>query len=386
MNKKTILLVSLVFVLLAFSASGALTERYVTVTGAGAHDGSFGGEWTLAEALTNAVAGDRCNVLKGAYSSGADSVTNAGTTQAAIIFRGYNSVIGDLVGARITDNGPLITTNYPVITLTGLLTPNVFVYFEAIKFIASLPSDMIGVGGSSNYGLMHCVVINELNNGSARTVRFDDDCSFINNDFECSGAVHASVIDGDNRTNLYSNRIKSTGGDCATINYGTFVGNIFYGSSDHDGITILSDTIASSFRQNTFYGLNTAIYFSVGQIMVPTIVTNNFASDCLKWIDSAYVATANQPIIEVNNWLNNITTPRTGVSDFPVINQITTSGGATGSYFVDAAGGDFTLISGAPGRATGLWPFRDIGAIQHEDAGGGGGSAGPLIGPGRLVR
>lgn len=71
----------------------------------------------------------------------------------------------------------------------------------------------------------------------------------------------------------------------------------------------------------------------------------------------------------------------------------------TGSAFTNAAGGDFTLnnTSGAgaacraaafPGTMPGssLVGYPDIGALQHQDSGGGGGIKAPLIGPGQLIR
>lgn len=361
----------------------AFTEKYVSVAGAGAHDGSSeANAWTLAEGLTNAAAGDRVNVIKGAYSSGADSVTNAGTTQQAIVFRGYNSSIGDLTGARTSGNGELDVTNYPVATLTGLLTISELSFFESVKITGGISSELIGTSFINSFGLINCVVINTGNNASSRAISCNNYCRFSNCDFECSGASHASVFDADQSVVLENCRLKSVANDCATVQFGKIDNNIFFGASDDSGIVInfSAGFRNTAIRQNTFYNLDTAIFAATtSQEDSPLLVVNNFASDCSKWIDCAFVATANQPIIEINNWLYNITTPRTGVSDFPVVGEISGSG-VDGAFFEDAAGGDFNLISGAPGRAAGLWPFRDIGALQHEDAGGGGG--GMIVHPG----
>lgn len=74
----------------------AWTERYVTVAGAGAHDGtSEGNAWTLAEAIAAAAAGQRVNVKAGTHTVASDrTFGTAGTDASAIWWRGYNSEIG----------------------------------------------------------------------------------------------------------------------------------------------------------------------------------------------------------------------------------------------------------------------------------------------------
>ena len=78
----------------------AITEKYVTTTGAGAHDGtSEANAWSLTEAIAAAAAGNRVNVKAGTYTLGAGATFPAGTVAAPIIWRGYSSTIGDLTVA-----------------------------------------------------------------------------------------------------------------------------------------------------------------------------------------------------------------------------------------------------------------------------------------------
>ena len=76
--------------------------------------------------------------------------------------------------------------------------------------------------------------------------------------------------------------------------------------------------------------------------------------------------------LELSNALGSIATPRTGVGNSAHINEIT----LTADPFTDASSYNFTLNDTAGGgalcRAAGSRAFRDIGALQHEDAGGGG--------------
>lgn len=75
----------------------AITERYVSSLAGGGGDGSSGSPWTLAEALANAVAGDRVNIkADGTYALAANfTPTNAGSVTQPIYWRAYTTTIGD---------------------------------------------------------------------------------------------------------------------------------------------------------------------------------------------------------------------------------------------------------------------------------------------------
>ncbi len=97
----------------------AWVEKYVSVAGGGAHDGtSEANAWTLAEAIAAPpVAGDRVNVKAGTYANTttARSLSVTGTTTAPVWWRGYNTTIGD------RDSNPALTP--PLLTFTtGLCT------------------------------------------------------------------------------------------------------------------------------------------------------------------------------------------------------------------------------------------------------------------------
>lgn len=97
----------------------AWTERYVSVSGAGAHDGtSEANAWTLAEAIAAYASGQRINVKAGTYSNTTTTRTfaTAGTTTAPIWWRGYKTAIGDMdaqpTSARVAG------TDIPSVTFT----------------------------------------------------------------------------------------------------------------------------------------------------------------------------------------------------------------------------------------------------------------------------
>lgn len=73
------------------------TERYVSVAGGGAHDGtSEANAWTLAEALAAYAGGERVNVIAGTYTAASRNWNLAGTASSGSWWRGYNAAIGDI--------------------------------------------------------------------------------------------------------------------------------------------------------------------------------------------------------------------------------------------------------------------------------------------------
>jgi hypothetical protein len=99
----------------------AWTERYVSVAGGGAHDGtSAANAWTLAEAIAAYAAGQRLNVIAGTYANTTTSRTfsTAGTTTSPVWWRGYKTTIGDLDAQPATGTTRVAGTDIPSFTFT----------------------------------------------------------------------------------------------------------------------------------------------------------------------------------------------------------------------------------------------------------------------------
>lgn len=84
------------------------TEKYVSVAGAGSHDGSSAANaWTIAEATANVSQGDRVNCLAGTYiadDSGSSSVMDldvVGTAMEWIEWRAYRSTATGIVSGNL---------------------------------------------------------------------------------------------------------------------------------------------------------------------------------------------------------------------------------------------------------------------------------------------
>lgn len=336
----------------------AFTERFVTNAAGGGGVGTEGDPWTLAEALTQAIATDRVNVQSdSAYSLGVDTVTNAGTALDLIVFRGYNSTIGDLENpGRSSTTGKLDTTGFPAITLTGSLTPNAFVVFQNLAFTGVLSTYLLFSTVIDNFTILECEIINTQNNSLAGAVKSDNEWKLIGSDFECTGAAHAIVLDLDVRPMVVGCRIKSIANDGLFIlgAGAVVVGNTFIGNGVGSAISIASKNQLQLFYGNTLYNWATAFEFGNITPSTTSVLVNNHATDCAKYIDDLHVATDLTPIIEMNERTRDNTTPRTGVGDGVNSGEVTTDTGGKETDYTDADNDDLSLIAAAPGIDTGL--------------------------------
>lgn len=366
----------------------AFTERYVTDAASGGGVGSEGDPWTLAEGLAAVASGERLNVQSdGAYTIGADTVTNAGTIFDPIVIRGYNSAIGDLEGAsRSATTGKLVTTNWPAITVTGALNPNAYVIFQNLNITGSLSTFLLGHGSTDSVTYVEVSVVNAQNNAAARAIQGDHYCLVINCDFECSGAAHATVADFSAYARVISCRIQAVAGDAINLFYGTVIDNLLIGNATDIAVKFDSSrTLLMVVHGNTIYNWAKAIEFPNAAMATywPSI-TNNHVTDCAEYIDDLYVATDSGPVIEVFNRTRDNVTPRTGVGDGVNAGEVTTDTGGVETDFTNAGSGDYSLISGAPAEDAGMgFGAADIGAWVHA-VGGGGSASGvrnPMQGP-----
>jgi hypothetical protein len=339
----------------------AYTERYVTSAASGGGDGSSGSPWTLAEAFSNASAGDRVNIQSdAAYSSGAVTLTNSGTSAQAICYRGYNSTIGDLENQGRNSDTSLNTTNFPAITTTGAIVPVSHTIFQNLNLSGSVSGSIVGSGASPDQcSFIECSITNTASNASARALYIDNQNNVVNCDIICSSTLHAQVLLMDAENNIIASKIVGKSTTAANLVSGldrcVFIGCVFWGTSSLDGINVeASGNLAWPFFGNTFYNLNTCIKLPNSSIGMAYPMVNNHATDSSEWLNNLYSATANKYVIEVNNRTRDITTARTGIGDGVNSGEVTTDTGGPSTDYTDTSNGDFTLISGAPGEDVGI--------------------------------
>ncbi len=349
------------------------TERYVTVSGAGAHDGtSEANAWTFAEMVTAAPSGvTRVNIKSGTYSVGAYTI-GAGTAAGWFVLRGYNSTIGDLDTPVYNSDGTINTTNFPAITLTGIWNSTAGSWIQNLAITGALSSQLVGNSTADGWGMSNCTVTNTQNNASARCVQGDNNLTLINCDFYCSGAAHASVVDTDVGAQILHCRFRTTStSPCLSTEAGVFGGNVFWGNSSSTGIQLNSygTGIVLRFEENTFVSIGSCIQLpNAVNAGIPTVL-NNYATGCSNFLESLYSATANVPAIVGNNRTRNITTMYTGIEPIEFGGVTTAGSGATD--YVDAAAGNFNLLSTAPGVSVAMRQYRSMGALQRDQTGSG---------------
>jgi len=309
----------------------AYTERYVTSGAGGGGDGSSGSPWTLAEAFSNAVAGDRVNIQSDAgYSIGAGAITNAGAFSARICFRGYNSTIGDLDSLARNSDTTLDVTNFPIITVTATRTFNAFVILQNLVFTGALTGYIFNDVASDYIKILNCSMMQTSKGGVAK---LDNDILFVNSDFTCENSTHSMMLEIDQNVDFIGCRIEgnSSSATLLSMQYGIVDGCAFLGGSSAVAINMETNTSRWMIKNNTFYGLGTAIQIPNSAQQSEINIINNHVTDCAKYIDSLYSSTADYGVIEVAFCSRVRPPPRTGISDeVLLVGEITTdTGGAS---------------------------------------------------------
>ncbi len=270
----------------------AFTERYASLAGGGTFDGtSEANAWTFSDAIRYSITGalvtggTRINIKAGGTLT-AGAVTLSGSAK-PIIFRGYNSVTGDLDNYRRMNDGPLDITNYPVISVTGgplvLGANNIFQNFYAT---GSIVGALIGGSAPDNWTIFNCKVANYSTSAASRTVLGDNDCRIIMSDLEAPTVGHGGVLDLGTNCFIYDTRIKGTGTDALVssegghFNFCTFIGT-------NTGIQLANNSNPVYALNNTFYGLQTPIALTTAAQVHTHILINNHVTDGASYISGA---------------------------------------------------------------------------------------------------
>lgn len=360
----------------------AFTEKYVTVTGGGLHDGSSeANAWTLAESHTNAVAGERLNIKAGTYTN--SSILNSwpsATNSSPFSMRGYKSTIGDLDDkptSQLVDgtDRPLIdsvSSNYLLFNLSYYLIENISFksstnrpalysdgskhVYNRCKFIADsgatldfTPCVRVANNSHSVFYLCHFD-----GNGGYRTQSIDKSRQFIGCLFEELKTIQATEFA------FFQNSVfRDFSSNCLSLGpYGfhNIHGNTFY---DISGNAI---------------EIRTGSTPSIGSFLIHNNIFHSVGGNALHSVGNYFDFFADNNLfynITGSNYSNTFNLNRNAISE-------------SSDPFVDAAGGDYSLVSssGGYGKAQPN-PFeglaadsrRDVGALQHADPSGGGGGA-----------
>jgi len=348
------------------------TERYVDASASGGGTGTQASPWTFSEALTNASAGDRVNVKVGTYTGDNTVMTANGTRDNPIVFRGYQTTIGDL-----DDNNEDLSDGTEIPFISGNVSGGGFYncYYTFVNHLSFKTTAIYNVYGWRMW----------LNYGYVRRCKFLSDASG-----QGSAATRACSVAGN--TSVYDCYIRSTSSTSYSLVDGlalhsigntiAYTGSGFGGAglaAQHsfnntyvnlgNGISVAYATYNINVNNCTFYNCITGFKTNNADYDRTRTITNCYFANCVTGIDSYLTDNSGFNVINCGfyNNTNNVSgnvpllvNPRYDYSD----------------PFVDSANNDFRLASSSAGFGNAFPAInllsvesnnRDIGAIQHAD-------------------
>jgi hypothetical protein len=372
-----------IWLLLASLCQAEWTERYVTVAGAGAHDGTAGNEWTLAEAAAVDHTGPiRINILKGTHALGASDLTFAdtGTTSAIIWWRGYDTTIGD-IDADNSLTKPAVTFTTGRFIVSGNLQWFSNLNISGAQVTAS--SGQVTASGA-DLNFIRCRVEDTAANANGNAWRM---AGVRNTLFGCWGKATSSAnVYLPTTTNAYFNGCHAEGGSNGFQLNGASgkVVNCVADSPAADGINVSgSDTQIE----------HCSIYNATGDgIEVDSATEKTTVSNTIiyLWSGSAINGSAGSTgnVMLFNNAYmdDDADTVLTNILESQQWGAVT----EVSAPFTNAGSDDFSLVSGALSKGTGFpgafenesfTGYPDRGAVQREETAASVGNINPFSNP-----
>ena len=258
------------------------TEKYASVAGAGAHDGSSpANAWTMAEATANVVAGNRVNCLAGTYiaddsaSSSVMDIDVAGTVGNWIEWRAYTTTIGDF----LYGTAPPVVANAGTNTLTNAMqtttigAASAFNRFIGFQFTGASSHGASGGTTTDEVSFEGC----KFDNNGGRGCQGDNTWEFLLCEFT---ANTTNSVDADATLILYACLFHNESGPVVTAAAGPVVINCL--AYDNGNTAYFNFGQPVIFSGNTLDGDNGAASIGVtitGATNIPHILANNIFFD-----------------------------------------------------------------------------------------------------------
>lgn len=347
----------------------AWTEKYCSVAGGGAHDGSSeANAWTLAEAIAAVAAGQRVNVKAGTYANTTTDRTfaTAGTTTAPIWWRGYNTTIGDI------DSDNALTKPAWTFTTGRVIVSGAHQLFSNLDISGAQTSNGQIRVTAGVLTFDRCRIECTAANANGRAV-FNDSAAMVMTACylkatttatdviaESGNALHLSgctVIGGTNGVNLSSGPLVMTA--CTVRGAGSYgvlsstsnllhLANVTVRGSGSDGVRL------TSLPSTNIHMIHSCLFASNGGYGV-----NNSSGT-----NTSFVRMSN------NDFYSNTSGTTNGFGDTPSLREQTEGSDPNTSST------DLSLVSGASAKATGLpgayenesyTSYLDIGGVQRQE-------------------
>lgn len=354
----------------------ALVERYVSTTGAGAHDGTSEANafsWTemVTDSATSA-AGTRYNIKNDAtYSrtTASDSL-GGGTSTSPKIYRGYSSAIGDGYQGRTNGNGPLITTNMPVITYTTgrITTIGLNMIIESLNVTSQVTGSSGTINPQSGVQLLRCKVDNTGTVSTALGIITSGNNQVIECDITQSGASGGVAVSMGGGI-IEHCRIKSTSSHgvlCAGAAAFFVNKNTIY-ECGADGVNVNNVSSIPYIMGNTIVGNTGDGVDIVGAHTSPGLVEGNMITDNGGW--GVNLNSSNSLIsLGYNRTRDNTSGKYSNSTDWAAATSwgdVTTDTGGQSTDYVSASTDNYALISESPGTSA-AFPYESMGAYQRS--------------------
>jgi hypothetical protein len=356
----------------------ALTEKYVNAAGSGSADGSSEANamsWTAMITDINAggKAGNRYNV-KGAVNRGAsaDTISGSGTSTSPVVIRGYGTATSDGYQGRTNGNGPLVTTNMPLITYTGSARINAsgsWLIFESLEITAAANGGTLFLS-STNVAVV-CKVTTTGTGVSSSVLdgTTNSNVHFINCDaYSGTNGTAAIRIQGSGSKAI---ACRVNGGPVGILmRSGTqAVGNTIFGVSG-PGISVDSTTGLTVIFGNTIVGCTgDGIDIASGTLALQTIINNIITDNGGYGIDLN--ASSVGAFLSNNRLRDNTSGPINLGTDWATATSyghVTTDTGGPETDYQDNASNDYRLIGASPAKGAGLPAYASVGALQPQSS------------------
>lgn len=353
--------------------SGAVTN------GAGNMGGAFATPQKAFTAMT--VAGQSTWIKSGTYTTatGWTFAFTSGGISDYVVVRGYTSTRGD------RSTRPILRATAGSFTVVALQAS---IFLDNLEIDGNSQTSIRGVAGGDYNGLFDCVVRNCTNSGIVLSTSYTKIARCEVTGCTTSGAAvnGCTLIEG---CYIHDNTVAGISGSPYSV-IDCVVANNTGASSD--GINLTNNFIAlvtgNTVHGNGRHGIIVA-YTTMSGPIVNNLITNNGGYG-LAFGNSPTNSTSFFFQGNYNAFRSNTSGSRQYVQAGD--HDVTLSA----DPYTDAAGGDFSLNNTAGGGAAcraagfpGVFPggtttgYRDIGAIQHQDAGGSSGAR--LVGPSALI-
>lgn len=373
----------------------AFTEKYVSALAGGGGNGlTAGTAYTFTEmknelnAGAPALAGTRYNIkADGTYSrTGNEATGPSGTNTSPIYLRGYKTTIGDgyLGRSGTNGNGPLITTNMPVISYSGGGMYNgTKMVFESLNFTGTNSGDMIFHMGANCY-VVACSATNADAGSNAKAAKIGEACIVFECDFSttaASGPTAYVVVEEGGGIKFDSCRVISscsTQGGIYAYDNAVFYSCLIKGAAGGAGITVRDSGSNQYVRNCTITAWQDGIIF--GQSMDrPSFTGGNMVTDNTRW-GLNFTTASCMPSIGPNRTRDNVSgdtnnATQDWLQSGRIIPLVTTDTGGSATDYVNTATDDYNLIAASPGKGVNRPKISDMGAYGLPDPSGGGGAA-----------